>query len=433
MRADFFGENVHIARHVETNKNVLGIHGSSDECSMAEHTVKQLHWLTRYIQSHNIKRVIFGKTKQCEFTSYWLAKSLNIEQHAFEIAPFNMGNYAGLTHTQLRERNFSLSIAMEQFRYRILPYKQTLLTELDNPDSMSEELMLWSEKVPKTFLNDSIYILSSSLINKLLNFSKGVLPNSNFYFNIGFDTAFAINIHSWRNSKKQWPYIEHKTLTTRLGNIIVAEHKPILSMFKNSTVIIYPGVFGCSRFGPYNLFNRLAKRLALMGIKCIVFDPIGSGESSDIYRSLETEVESLSAIVKKYSRSKYLTICAHSISANIVSRHYFKNELMMHFISPVLHISKLTELWGVTNEPFSRHGLRFSESLLAGLRMKQNINTTYYFGANDEYVDLAQIDDLSRNAEVNILEHAGHNFSEADTSIDLISLISENIKAENFH
>lgn len=433
MRADFFGKNVHIARHVETNKNVLGIHGSSDECLMSEHTVKQLHWLARYIQSNNIKRVVFGKTKQCEFTATWLTKQLNIENHALEIAPFSMGSYAGLTHTQLRERNLSLSIAMEQFRYRILPYKKTLLTELDNPESMSEEILSWSESVPKTFLNDSIYILSSSLINKLLNFSKGVLPNSDFYFNIGFDTACAINIHSWSNSKKQWPYIEHKNLTTRLGNIVVAEHKPTLSVFKKSMVIIYPGVFGCSRFGPYNLFNRLAKKLALMGIKCIVFDPIGSGESSDIYRSLETEVESLNAVLENYSRSHSLTICAHSISANIVSRHNFNAVLKRHFISPLLNISKLKRLWEVTDKPFSRHGLNFSESLLDGLRMQEKSNTTYYFGTNDEYVDLSQINALSRSAQVNVFEQAGHNFSEMNTSIDLITSISENIKAENIH
>lgn len=433
MRADFFGKNVHIARHVETNKNVLGIHGSSDECSMSEHTVKQLNWLARYIQSHNIKRIIFGKTKQCEFTSDWLAKELNIEQHALEIAPFNMGDYAGLTHIQLRERNLNLSIAMEQFRYRVLPYNRTLLAELDDPDSMSQELLLWSESVPKKILNDSIYILSSSLVNKLLNLSRGVLPNSDLYFNIGFDTSCAINIHSWRNSKKQWPYIEHKTLTTRLGNVAVAEHKPALSAFKKSTVIIYPGVFGCSRFGPYNLFNRLAKRLAQMGIRCIVFDPIGSGESSDIYRSLETEIESLNAVVGNYSRTSYLTICAHSISANIVSRHNFDAAIKRHFISPLLNISKLKKLWGVTDKPFSRHGLNFSGSLLDGLRMQENSNTSYYFGTNDEYVDLSQINDLSKNAQVNVFKLAGHNFSEVDTSIDLINLISENIKAENTH
>jgi hypothetical protein len=431
MRAEFFGKNVHIARHVETSKNLLGLHGQSAECSVSTNTSIQLNFLIRYIQSHGIKRVIFGKTKQCEFTSNCLASSLDVEQHALEITPFSMGEYSGLAHKQLREKNLNLSIAMEQFRYRALPYNQTALISLDDPDAMSEEILSWSENIPESFLNDSIYILSSSLINKVLNFSKGILPNSNLYLNIGFETAGAINIHSWCNSAKQWPYIEHKTLKTKLGSVVLAEHEPTLSMFKSSTVVIYPGVFGSSRYGPYNLFNRLAKKLAYMGIRCVLFDPIGSGESSDIYRSLETDIESVNAVINHYSDSKYLTICAHSISANIISNHYSDTTFKKHFISPLLNISKLKCLWKVTDEPFSRHGLSFSENLLNGLEIRENDDTTYYFGTIDEYVDLAYINHFARNAQINIFEKAGHNFSEDDTSIDLITSISEHIKAES--
>jgi len=426
----FTGNNIHIARHVETRKNTLDIHGASNECNPTRWTEYQISALCRYIEKHGIKKIISCSTAQCIYTSNALKLMLDIDVIDLGLSPINLGEYAGLSHSEFRKKNSCLANAMELFRYRVLPYNKTTLTKLSDPNMMAKEIYDWWIRRGQYHASDVIYILSNSLIVKLVNFFQNILPNSDRYLNIGFANGATISLDGWDFNKEQWPAVNHKTLVTNRGDVIACEFIPKLSMFNNVTALIYPGIFGSSRFGPYNLFNRMARKFSDYGIKSIVFDPIGSGEATPIYRSTETELASLLAVINYYGKSNSLALCAHSLSANLLYKHISSTKIYKYLIAPIIDIDVRRAAWDIEGENMIRHGLEFSTDLWDDYRLASfgnDINVDFYFGTSDRYVDYHQIDGIIGKERIHFIDGAGHNFSEGDTSNVLIQQMLEDI------
>lgn len=426
------GNNLHIARHVETSKNILDIHGVSNECRPTKLTEKQLYLLSKYIGENDIKQIITASTAQCLYTSSALKSMLSIDVVELGLSPIDLGMYAGLSHEAFREKNRRLAYSMELFRYRVLPYNKTSLVELSDPTVMSKEICNWWSTMGNQFANDSIFILSNSLIVKLANMSHGILPVDDNYFNIGFTNGAATPIDEINIDRVQWPEVNHRKVKTAYGEVIIAEFEPKISLFEKITLVIYPGIFGCARFGPYNLFNRMARKFAEHGIRSALFDPIGSGEALPFFRSIETEFESLNSVVNYYKGSGRLSLCAHSLSANILYKYISEPSMHKYLIAPILDIDSRKAAWNVEGKKMKKHGIEFSSDFwddksLASFKDDDSID--FYFGTSDQYVDHRMIKDMVKVKKENIhlITGAGHNFSEGDTSNMLINMILEDI------
>lgn len=418
-----FKINLHIARHVETNKNRLGIHGHSSNCDPTEWTENQYLYLINYCKKNNIKKIIYAQTSQCKLTSNTLTKALGLNETECNLKPIDLKEFSGMSQKDLYFKNHDLARAMEQFRYRVLSYKETSLSKLTSPEILSSELLKWDQN-HGVIDENTLLILSSSLIVKIANLYHGILPSSLKYKNIGVANSGIVNLNEWHPDKLQWPDVSHKKINTILGNVILTEYFPTISPYKEIVIIIYPGIFGSSRFGPYNLFNRLARKLANYGFKSILFDPIGSGESTPLYRSLETELTSINSIISKYNGTSKIVFCAHSLSANIINKYVVAPKIRKFLIAPILDIPSRREAWNVSKGDFVRHGLVFAPDfwLDDSLDKFNEFNETeYFFGSHDKYV---KSENFINNKRINhIIKNAGHNFSEGNTSNILIEKI----------
>lgn len=429
-----FDINCHFVRHVETTKNELGLHGKSDEVKPSKWTEYQIQYLVYYCKKFKIRKIFFASTMQCIYTSDRLSKLLGVDKFNLGLEPINLGKYSGLSHIKLIESNIIIARAMELFRYRISSFKDTDLVNISSPQAEKQIITKWLSNQKKGKFNDSLIVLSSSLLVKLGNLKCNILPDMDSYKNIGVANAGIIDFKKWSPKKNQWPLVFHRNLSTKKGNIVLSEYYPTISPYNTMVVIIYPGIFGSSRFGPYNLFNRLARELADKGIRSVIFDSIGSGEALPFYRSMETELFSLNKVVSYYQKRGSITICAHSLSANIVNRYFNVSNIKKILIAPLLDIKLRKEACDINDGHIFRHGLFFSDDFLKSEELQDFSNsnkTEFIFGTCDQYVDHRQFvfkEDIYRH---HLIKDAGHNFSEGNSSNQLIDLITTIIK-DNF-
>jgi hypothetical protein len=426
----YFQDNCHFARHVETSKNALGLHGNCDEINPTQWTDRQIHYLVNYCKDNNLKNIFFGSTKQCEYTANKLSELLNVNKLPLELEPIDLKEFSGLSHHQLIASNPELARAMELFRFRIASFKETNLTKISDPLTETEKLLEWKRNQTLDKFHDALCICTSSLLVKIANLNCDVLPNMDFYKNIGVANAGIIDFNKWSPHINQWPKIEYKSISTPYGNLVLAEYLPTISPYNTITTIIYPGTFGASRFGPYNLFNRLARTLAEKGIRAIVCDPIGSGESEPCYRSLETELVSIDAIISEYIKHGPLAICAHSLSANLIHKHVSSINVKKYLLSPLLDMVQRHVEWNAEGTEIFRHGLLYSTDFLVDdsyQDFSHATNSEFFFGTNDQYVDCSQFIQKNYHSKCHVIQKAGHNFSEGNSSNELISLLVDRI------
>lgn len=423
-------QNTHVCRHIETDKNLRGLHGVSANCKSTKWTLTQAKYLSDYFMDKSLTKIVYGNTPQCLLTADLVNQYVNTRLVKLNLTPFDLKEYSGLTHKDLLYRNSELATAMELFRYRILPYHKTQLVEFCNPRVLKNSIITWSKSLPTT-LNNSLLVLSSSLIVKVVNYFLGILPDSSHYKNIGVANAGVINMLNWSADHTQWPDSIHHYIDTKFGKITAIEYCPKISPYSQITVIIYPGIFGSSRFGPYNLFNRMARDLAEKGFKSIVFDPLGSGENIPIYRSLSTEIESLNSVINHFASDNLdIVLIAHSLSANIAAHNVNYKCKRKYLVAPILDIKSRYEAWTKIGNSLFRHGLIFSDDLLANLDI-QYLNAftdiECFFGTNDLYVDYQAHWHRYPRDHTYIIEGAGHNFSQNNLANELIRLISSRI------
>ena len=423
--------NCHLVRHVETYKNNGDIHGKNADCRPTNFTEAQLSFLEHYCVEKKLKRVLVAPTAQCKLSGDHLVVRSGLELVPLGLNPIDLGMFAGLSHYELRKQDPKFARAMEQFRYRLAPFNKTALVEISDPRKMTNDIMSWSSMQKREDFDDSLVILSNSLLVELLNWNYGIVPESDRYFNIGVANAGIIQCAQWSPDVIQWPSVVHKTITSPYGEIIMAEYVPKISPYDSLTAVIHPGIFGGLRFGPYNLFNRLARRLADQGIRSVVFDAAGSGESVPIFRSMETELSSLNAVIDQYTGSQ-IALCAHSLSANIAGHFIHKRNVRKYLIAPILNFQFTRSAWkmNINRDEMSKHGLLFSSDFWDDNKLQcftDIKDAEYFFGSEDAYVDHGSFLDSRTDKVVFIVNGAGHNFIEENTSNDLIRLIESRI------
>ena len=425
----FFPKTTYLARHVETSKNILKLHGTSQECAPTPNSQSQIEYLINFCQNNLIKKVYSAKTAQCKFTSHLICKKLNINYIELDVPPINLGKMSGLDHNELMKNNIELARGMEQFRFRISSFNNSNLAKFFCQEMLTNEIKKWESTINPSKFANSLLILSNSLLVKLYNLNINLFPNQNQYMNIGVANAGIVRLYDENSMREQWPNVISKQLSTKYGTINFSEYISTISPYSDLIVIIYPGVFGASRFGPYNLFNRMARELAEFGIRCILFDPLGSGESTPVIRSIETEMISINAIINHFSVNK-LCLCAHSLSGNITNK-LRNNKLKKILIAPVLPPNDIQPQISFINEKLCNiHGMIFDKDLLennALYNFPENEDIDYYYGTKDKYVSLNKIKDFSKNNKVHIIKDADHNFSIKNSSNHLINKIIRDI------
>lgn len=425
---EFINNNCFIARHIETTKNVMNVHGRSPLNQKTQMSDLQISSLVSFCEKKNIKKLVYGNTAQCFLTAKSISRKLGLDMKVISLSSFNMGKYSGLSPEELLVKNRKLALAMERFRYRTSSYKSSGLSEFIDIDTLQKELNEFKDEFTSECYKDTLFILSNSVIVKLANLALGLKVDSDRYKNIGIANSGIIDFSNWRPSAAQWPEIFHSEIRSSRSNIVISEFLPKISPYNDLKVIIYPGVFGSSRFGPYNLFNRAARRLSDYGISTSVVDPIGSGEAIPTCRSVATEVETMQLLVEKFAGYEKLVVVAHSVSANIAAHQQEFEKACKILISPILDLKKHAEMWNVSGDFITRHGLTFSTDYWASsmeLNAEALTDCTILIGDNDTYSNSSELRFDLAHINFRNFNGAGHNFSELNSSNELIDAILE--------
>ena len=425
---EFARRNNYLCRHVETRKNVLDIHGRSEETKFTKWSTRQLEWLVAVCRTKRLKKLIYGDTPQCAVTAKEIAQRYPIEAEKLRLTPFDLGTYSGISHSALRETNPETAAAMERFRYRVASYAESGLPRIAAAEQLSKEITRWHSQWQQVVTEDTLFVLSNSLIVKVANFLQGILPKHRSYRNIGIANAGILDMEKWSPDCPQWPDVTRETLHTTLGDMVIAEFIPKASPYSYAVAIAYPGVFGSSRFGPYNLFNRMARALSSYGILTVVVDPIGSGEALPVHRSSATELKSFAELERRYDAWAKRIVMAHSLSANFLGLFEGFQDARKVLISPILDVHRRRAAWGISGATMTRHGLSFSNDLWEDMSLVKGDardNVEAFFGSCDNYVDHRLASEFFEPSRVTIIEGAGHNYAEGSTSNILIEKVVE--------
>jgi broad specificity phosphatase PhoE len=441
---------IFVVRHFETSKNTAGIHGL---CEMKEltplghHQAKRIATVLR--KYPDLKGITYFDRPQAKESALMLSQlsSLPIEK-PLDLRAADMGIASGLTHKEFRKRDVRSAESLEAFRTRDIDATQVVVSNSESPLSIEKRLIEWWETEGKTRCVNRVIIGSNSTLLMLTNLLSGKLPLSGQYKCFGIPNgAFRL---WWQDDKKgwitepsleqsRWPELECRRIHTKKGSIQSTYYYAGWEI-KNRACIIASGYFGNSRLGPYGLYVRLARELALHGVECLTFDYLGSGESSPVTRTFETDVFSLTTVISRIESTKSISIIGHSIGSSVVAEVCRRNNKFSGFALAPIHI---------LDEPFFSRD-QFDILLHEGFvhRKGIEIELQYLRSAEEAWlkghdcingVVVADADPYTSNVNIpypesNVvhIQGADHNFSNGRSSNELIQIVEKLILQPEF-
>jgi len=364
-----------------------------------------------------------------------------------DLLPYNIGVASGLSNENLRRKHRDSFISLCKFRARLVDAKSLQVTGSEGVNDVEKRLINWWRKEKDRCLNKLI-IGSNSTVLMLSHMLDGVLPTSDNYKFLGTPNG---TMRYWCKDEKSkrwsaqysldhisWPEISLEYIHSDSGDLAASFFHPGWDV-KKTAIIIVPGYFGSSRHGPYGLYTRLARHWAYNGFLCVTYDPLGSGESSQVYRDFETEVESaVSIAIKILSTHKQIIFVGHSMGAAAALKA--ANKLQTYSktwcFAPLCKFEELadyffnkTQLKELTTTGITlRHGLRLDlemieEASKAWTSHEDNISVVFIAG-NDPYTKNQPRIKIPSSCQY-IIEKADHNFSHNDNLSRILSITTD--------
>lgn len=441
-----------LARHIETEKNIKDIHGKCNLDNPTEQGCRQARRLAHRIQSMPeiaISGIVSTKTKQAIKTARILSDLLNVDYEGeLDLLPYDIGVASGISNEDLRRKHRDSFISLSKFRARLIDAKKLQVDGAEDILSVESRLINWWNRESKRCLN-KLTIGSNSTVLMLSHLLDGILPTSNRYKFLGIPNG---TMRCWRldeklsqwspqylPSEKSWPEISLKFIPSFSGELAATFFHPGWDA-KKTAIIIVPGYFGSSRHGPYGLYTRLARQWSYNGFMCATYDPIGSGESSQIYRDFDTEVESAVAIAKIiFKTHKKVIFVGHSMgaAAALKASEKFKPNSETWCFAPICNLDELADTF--FNERQLKELLKIGSTLRHGLKLElemiekasnawvslENEISVVFIAGDDPYTKNQRKIEIPLSRQY-IIEKADHNFSNND-NISAILNISTNL------
>jgi pimeloyl-ACP methyl ester carboxylesterase len=127
--------------------------------------------------------------------------------------------------------------------------------------------------------------------------------------------------------------------------VAISRYRPSWAA-RSRGIIIVPGYFGSSRHGPYGLYSRLARAWAWEGYDVVCLDPLGSGDSTSVFRTFDTEVESVETVSAWLAEQvESLVIVGHSMggaTALQASRNAAPRKDAVWCLAPICRLEDLS-------------------------------------------------------------------------------------------
>ena len=319
-------DEIIVARHFETAKNVFDIHGKSDLAELTADGQHQLARLVRRLQDRSSAvAVVATPTPQATHSGRLLASSLGLPYEGeLSLAPANIGVASGKSTDTFRTTANSSFRSLDLFRARVIDVRDLQIDGGESASDIELRLIRWWETEGKFRCPGRIVVGSNSTVLMIANLLQGHLPTSGRYKALGTPNG---SMKCWKSHttanwvasppipKVTWPENYVKELKSKLGSVAVSGFAPSWDVV-GTVAIIIPGYFGSSRHGPYGLYTRLAREWAYEGFLTVTVDMLGTGDSAAVARDFESELESVMAVTDWLSSSyDKLILVGHSMGA----------------------------------------------------------------------------------------------------------------------
>lgn len=326
-------ETITLIRHFETSKNEAGIHGHSDLDALTEAGVRQAESLVSRLATFNLEPagVLATPTPQAEVSAIRLARMLGIPyEGTLALDPIDLGAASGLTNEEFRASDPDGYQSLDLFRARVMDIQEVTIDGVENPLALERRIKSWWQTEGKHRCPGRVVVGSNSTVLMVSHLLDRSLPSTGNYLCYGIPNgamrAWTKGGDSWRCVTQSvevntmtsrvvgWPEVEQEGVETGAGSVALSRHVSGWERRRTSMVVV-PGYFGSSRHGPYGLYTRLARTWSFNGFETRTIDPLGTGDSSNVDRSFDTEVRSIKAALREAGeRSEHIVIVAHSMA-----------------------------------------------------------------------------------------------------------------------
>lgn len=437
--------NIFLMRHFETGKNLVGIHGRSSNAMITTEGYRQLNIALKYFNKRiKPQRVCFIPTPQAEASANLLATKLGVGKVELSLQPYHLGVASGISQEELMKKEMMSAQNLNLFRNRIIPASKTQIIDSEPFQSFINRVKKWWEQEGFKLCQNSIVVGTSSTILILSN----LLNDSSFidYYYQEIPNGKPMEWRLTNKEKKEWealfplsnfsyPEIDLFKIRSSLGYITGSRFFPSWSVKKEKCIIV-PGYFSNTRNGPYGLLTRIAKATAILGYETILFDYLGFGESSNAERTVESDLFSLEAVIKKFANDEGIILICHSSGSAIGAAYGKKNNL--HFS---IALAPLCDIGEIYNNLFSesdrkqiddvgfmhRRGIKITKQYLLDLSLVWNESYNSFdaliVAKDDIYAKNVSIKNSKNWKYFQVIADADHNFSPKNSSFDLIKNI----------
>lgn len=445
-----------LARHFEAEKNLYDIHGRSELAGITTDGRRQLERLARVITttySGRLTGVAATDTPQAELSARYLADETRLPYEGqLGLAPVNLGVAAGRSTYELSEVDFKSFRSLDLFRARVINASELTISGAESVGEIRERLVEWWSSGGEIRCTNKVVIGSNSTVLMLSHLLAHIFPDESEYrylavpngsFRVWSRTAGTQWISEGSPAKYSWPETRVGEFDTSVGRVAYTYHYPCW-VRRDRAIVIVPGYFGSSRHGPYGLYSRLARAWAGVGYETLTIDPLGSGDSSSVYRDFETEVRSVeSACRQLLIDANSLLIVGHSMGGATALRARSRMpdvDCMVWCLAPLCRLNELADFFFTSDQVADlrkrgrtyRHGLELRIDMIRGAddawKELYAAADAVWIGGDDPYtrnVDLSAID----SDRVVIVPGADHNFSGNGNTDWLISATTEALLA----
>ncbi|MBX7266932.1 alpha/beta fold hydrolase [Micromonospora sp. Llam7] len=435
-----------LARHVETEKNLRDIHGASGLASVTLRGQDQVAHLARTLRSRavTLTAVVATPTPQAVSSARLIAGELQLPYEGeLGLPAVHLGVAAGLSTAELRSAHPQAHRSIDLFRARVISAAELEIPASEAAKDLEKRLVGWWRTEGRKRCRDRLVVGSNSTVLMISHLLNGVLPTDSRYRYLATPNGTA---RMWREEadgwravpafpQQSWPDVEQLRISSPDGAVAVTRHVPSWAASRR-TVILIPGYFGSSRHGPYGLYNRLARAWSWQGFETLTVDPLGSGDSTPVFRDFTSEVRSIEIVSEWASRhGSSLLLVGHSMGGATALRARDQagaENWLVWCLAPLCRLVDLSRVFlrgrqldelHRTGRTY-RHGLELRRDMIdeSGAAWDAHCKDVdgVWLGGADQYtagMDLTAIP----TARVRVIEGADHNFSTNDSPARLLA------------
>ncbi|WP_405805635.1 alpha/beta fold hydrolase [Streptomyces sp. NBC_00210] len=440
------GSQIILARHVETDKNLIDVHGDSPLDKVTPRGHEQAIRLAQRLMSGTLTvptGIVATPTPQAITSAELLSELLRVPYEGeLSLSPFHLGEAAGRSNAELRTAHPRAFASLDLFRNRVISAFELRISGAESASSAEARLLKWWAAEGRSRCPGRLVVGSNSTVLMISHLLNGILPTDPRYRFLGVPNG---SFRVWRGNSDQWtatqalpghtwPDVQVTRLPSRSGYVAITRARPSWAP-RGRGVVIVPGFFGSSRHGPYGLYSRLARAWAWEGYETICLDPLGSGDSTSVFRTFDTEVESVETVSTWLSdQVESLVLVGHSMggaTALQASHNASRTTDAVWCLAPLCRLEDLSRVFFspsqldellITGRTY-RHGLELRmdhirESGKAWDRHSHRAAALWLAGA-DPYTQGMSFPGIPQE-RLSTVPEADHNFSASESAPYLI-------------